>query len=150
VAGAAYSRPRTNSLLAGLPRASRSATAGNSAIGNPNTIAFRSTRNTVWSVRLPRRNRNPSLIASQLTSFSSSLGGDGRIRAICAITMRNVTASNTKAPAGANVARSALAATGPAIEPNVPKPASSAFTDGSRPGSTSRAGHVSSAGRLNV
>ena len=90
------------------------------------------------------------MIASQLTSFSSSLGGDGRMRAIWAITTRKVTASKRNAPAGAIVANRAPAATGPAIEPNVPKPASSAFTDGSRPGSTSRAGQVSSAGRLNV
>ena len=90
------------------------------------------------------------MIASQLTSFSSSLGGDGCMRAICTITTRNVNASNTNAPLGEIVASNTPATTGPSIEPNVPNPASSAFTDGSRSGSTSRAGHVSSAGRLNV
>ena len=42
------------------------------------------------------------------------------------------------------------AATGPSIESSVPKPASSAFADGSRSRASSRAGHVSSPGRLNV
>ena len=62
------------------PVPSSSATAGNSAIGNPKIIAFRSARNTDWIVRLPFRNRNPSTIAAQLTDAASSAGGDGSMR----------------------------------------------------------------------
>jgi hypothetical protein len=68
------------------------ATAGINAIGHPNVIALRSARKTPWTLRFPRRNRNPSLIASQLISLSSSLGGDGRIR-------RTIAIANTKVPA---------------------------------------------------
>ena len=59
-------------------------------------IALRSARKTVCSVRFSLRKRKPSLIASQLTSLSSLEGGDGRMRAIWAITIRNVTASKTR------------------------------------------------------
>ena len=48
------------------------------------------------------------------------------------------------------MASSTPATTGPSIAASVPKPASSAFADGSSSGSSSRAGHVASAGRLNV
>ena len=146
-AGAANSRPSTCASRAG---SSVRATAGSSAIGNPKIIAFRSARKTDWIARLPFRNRNPSLTASQLTSFDSSDGGDGRMKRTATITARKVIASNTKAPEGAINAIATPAATGPSIPIAVPNPASSAFELGNSSGSRSRAGHVSSAGRLNV
>ena len=72
------------------------------------------------------------------------------MRQTIAITNRNVNASNTNAPAGSIVRIRTPASTGPAMAAIVPKPASSAFDDGSRSGGSSRAGHVDIAGRLNV
>ena len=99
---------------------------------------------------LPFRNRNPSTIADQLTDTLSSDGGEGFMRQTIAITNRNVNASNRNAPAGSIVRIRKPASTGPAMPAIVPKPASSAFDEGSRSGGSSRAGHVDIAGRLNV
>ncbi len=127
-----------------------SATAGNSAIGNPNTIAIRSAPNTDCRFRLPLRNRNPSTIAAHDTSASSSEGGEGRIRRKNAIATRKVATSKTKAPLGWIKAISTPASTGAVIRIAEPSPLSTALTDANSSGSTRRAGHVSSAGRLNV
>src|SRR4051794_23716528 len=104
--------------------------AGNSARGNPKIIALRSIANTDCTVRLPFRNRNPSTTADQLTAGASCAGGDGRIATAVAITTRNVTASNTKAPAGSIVTSNRPATTGPTIDASVWNPASSAFEEG--------------------
>ena len=56
----------------------------------------------------------------------------------------------TKTPAGAITANKIPADTGPSMPTAVPNPAWKAFADGSSSGGSSRAGHVSNAGRLNV
>ena len=69
------------------------ASAGNSELGQPKTIALRSTTNVASTSRRRRAKRSPSMTAATLGRGAPGVGGMGDISRSATITDANVTTS---------------------------------------------------------